>query len=219
MFSPEGLWCCGTRSLIMSLCVSCPRNGHALLAFMFSRQEGKLNRQQTMELGHHILKAHIFKVRHLPLWGRLSLLWSCLLEFLVWDIFDRYIGLSEPSTSSIPNTTLYLLRAHNHCSDLQSHKCISKCYCQVLPFPLLCFFSPKVCTSFPPFCFLIIKECELLDFSFCTFWIFWLCSRFLWSSLTCSSSLWISYPLVFVSGSLSRFRFYFFFSQGIMVTF
>ncbi|KAM8933527.1 protein TANC1 [Pelodytes ibericus] len=38
-----------------------PRNGHTLLAFMFSRQEGKLNRQQTMELGHHILKAHIFK--------------------------------------------------------------------------------------------------------------------------------------------------------------
>ncbi|KAG8559900.1 hypothetical protein GDO81_017483 [Engystomops pustulosus] len=38
-----------------------PRSGHALLAFMFSRQEGKLNRQQTMELGHHILKAHIFK--------------------------------------------------------------------------------------------------------------------------------------------------------------
>lgn len=38
-----------------------PRNGHALLAFMFSRQESKLNRQQTVELGHHILKAHIFK--------------------------------------------------------------------------------------------------------------------------------------------------------------
>uniref|UniRef100_A0AAX7SLX2 Tetratricopeptide repeat, ankyrin repeat and coiled-coil containing 1a n=1 Tax=Astatotilapia calliptera TaxID=8154 RepID=A0AAX7SLX2_ASTCA len=38
-----------------------PRSGHALLAFMFSRQEGKLNRQQTMEMGHHILKAHIFK--------------------------------------------------------------------------------------------------------------------------------------------------------------
>ncbi|KAM8878002.1 protein TANC1-like isoform 1-T1 [Synchiropus picturatus] len=38
-----------------------PRSGHALLAFMFSRQQGKLNRQQTMELGHHILKAHIFK--------------------------------------------------------------------------------------------------------------------------------------------------------------
>ncbi|XP_076738628.1 protein TANC1-like isoform X2 [Maylandia zebra] len=38
-----------------------PRTGHALMAFMLLRQEGKLNRQQTMELGHHILKAHIFK--------------------------------------------------------------------------------------------------------------------------------------------------------------
>ncbi|XP_059418544.1 protein TANC1-like isoform X2 [Carassius carassius] len=38
-----------------------PRSGHALMAFMLSRQEEKLNRQQTMELGHHILKAHIFK--------------------------------------------------------------------------------------------------------------------------------------------------------------
>ncbi|XP_041057733.1 protein TANC1 isoform X1 [Carcharodon carcharias] len=38
-----------------------PRSGHALMAFMFSRQEGKLNRQQTVEFGHHILKAHIFK--------------------------------------------------------------------------------------------------------------------------------------------------------------
>ncbi|XP_065096260.1 protein TANC1 isoform X3 [Paramisgurnus dabryanus] len=38
-----------------------PRSGHALMAFMLSRQVGKLNRQQTMELGHHILKAHIFK--------------------------------------------------------------------------------------------------------------------------------------------------------------
>ncbi|CAB1338374.1 unnamed protein product, partial [Coregonus sp. 'balchen'] len=39
-----------------------PRSGHTLLAFWFSRQETKLNRQQTIELGHHILKAHIFKV-------------------------------------------------------------------------------------------------------------------------------------------------------------
>lgn len=46
-----------------SLPVSAPRrSGHTLLAFWFSRQE-KLNRQQTIELGHHILKAHIFKVR------------------------------------------------------------------------------------------------------------------------------------------------------------
>lgn len=48
--------------LINKHCTHVCRSGHALLAFMFSRQEGKLNRQQTMELGHHILKAHIFKV-------------------------------------------------------------------------------------------------------------------------------------------------------------
>ncbi|KAK7808426.1 hypothetical protein U0070_019683 [Myodes glareolus] len=45
------------------------RSGHTLLAFWFSRQEGKLNRQQTIELGHHILKAHIFKVSRLLILG------------------------------------------------------------------------------------------------------------------------------------------------------
>ncbi|XP_028267382.1 protein TANC2-like isoform X2 [Parambassis ranga] len=38
-----------------------PRSGHTLLAFWLCRQDGKLNRQQTLELGHHILKAHIYK--------------------------------------------------------------------------------------------------------------------------------------------------------------
>nr|XP_020441031.1 protein TANC2-like [Monopterus albus] len=38
-----------------------PRSGHTLLAFWLCRQEGKLNRQQMLELGHHILKAHIYK--------------------------------------------------------------------------------------------------------------------------------------------------------------
>ncbi|XP_031732098.1 protein TANC2 isoform X3 [Anarrhichthys ocellatus] len=38
-----------------------PRSGHTLLAFWLCRQEGKLNRQETLELGHHILKAHIYK--------------------------------------------------------------------------------------------------------------------------------------------------------------
>ncbi|KAM3597287.1 uncharacterized protein V6R79_002587 [Siganus canaliculatus] len=38
-----------------------PRSGHTLLAFWLCRQEGKLNRQQTLEMGHHILKAHIYK--------------------------------------------------------------------------------------------------------------------------------------------------------------
>ncbi|XP_072299762.1 protein TANC2 isoform X2 [Eucyclogobius newberryi] len=38
-----------------------PRSGHTLLAFWLCRLEGKLTRQQTLELGHHILKAHIYK--------------------------------------------------------------------------------------------------------------------------------------------------------------
>ncbi|XP_019740365.1 protein TANC2-like isoform X3 [Hippocampus comes] len=38
-----------------------PRSGHTLLAFWLCRQGGKLSRQQTLELGHHILKAHIYK--------------------------------------------------------------------------------------------------------------------------------------------------------------
>lgn len=57
------------------------------MAFMLSRQEGKLNRQQTMELGHHILKAHIFKV---PLWNIfLALNPSLLSSFFVnsWLFF------------------------------------------------------------------------------------------------------------------------------------
>ncbi|XP_038045459.1 protein TANC1-like [Patiria miniata] len=37
------------------------RSGHALLAFKLSRQSRHLNRDQTFELGHHILKAHIYK--------------------------------------------------------------------------------------------------------------------------------------------------------------
>lgn len=39
------------------------RSGHTLIAFWLCRKEGKLNKQQTLELGHHILKAHIYKVR------------------------------------------------------------------------------------------------------------------------------------------------------------
>lgn len=52
---------CSLMYFMLVLCFW--RNGHTLLAFWFSRQENKLNRQQTIELGHHILKAHIFKVR------------------------------------------------------------------------------------------------------------------------------------------------------------
>jgi len=50
---------------------------------MFSRQEGKLNRQQTMELGHHILKAHIFKVHLTDLVGFMIYSYGCIFEILL----------------------------------------------------------------------------------------------------------------------------------------
>jgi len=39
----------------------CVRLGHALLALKMSRVDVVLPSQQVMELGHHILKAHIYK--------------------------------------------------------------------------------------------------------------------------------------------------------------
>ncbi|BFZ06329.1 hypothetical protein BsWGS_09368 [Bradybaena similaris] len=38
-----------------------PRHGHALLAFRLSRVSAPLTPDKTVELGHHILKAHIYK--------------------------------------------------------------------------------------------------------------------------------------------------------------
>ena len=37
------------------------RNGHALLALLLSRQAKTLHFSATIELGHHILKSHIFR--------------------------------------------------------------------------------------------------------------------------------------------------------------
>ena len=38
-----------------------PRNGHAAIAFKMCRSEAPLNSDRTLDLGHHILKAHIYK--------------------------------------------------------------------------------------------------------------------------------------------------------------
>ncbi len=37
------------------------RHGHANLAFKMSRVDAPLSAEKTIELGHHILKAHIYK--------------------------------------------------------------------------------------------------------------------------------------------------------------
>ena len=38
-----------------------PRTGHAAIALRMSRSEAPLNPDRTLDLGHHILKAHIYK--------------------------------------------------------------------------------------------------------------------------------------------------------------
>ena len=38
-----------------------PRNGHAAIALRMSRVEAPLNPDRTLDLGHHILKAHLYK--------------------------------------------------------------------------------------------------------------------------------------------------------------
>ena len=44
-----------------------PRIGHAAIALRMSRDEAPLSPDQTVELGHHILKSHICKnVNKLP---------------------------------------------------------------------------------------------------------------------------------------------------------
>ena len=43
-----------------------PRTGHAAIAFRMSRQEAPLLPDKTLELGHHILKAHIYKNKEDP---------------------------------------------------------------------------------------------------------------------------------------------------------
>ena len=53
------------RHLTKFLCE--PRIGHAAIALRMSRDEAPLSPDQTVELGHHILKSHICKnISQLP---------------------------------------------------------------------------------------------------------------------------------------------------------
>ncbi|XP_035828522.1 uncharacterized protein LOC101850208 [Aplysia californica] len=57
------------------------RNGHALMAFRLSRVSAPLAQEKTTELGHHILKAHIYKTisRQLGYSSRdMQAYWMCL---------------------------------------------------------------------------------------------------------------------------------------------
>lgn len=76
------------------------------MAFMLSRQEGKLNRQQTMELGHHILKAHIFKVKPR------SHLWTFEIHFLQKIFIFKLVLCSE--IVFIPLQIFHIYSSYNH---------------------------------------------------------------------------------------------------------
>lgn len=88
-------------SVSPSICLSI-RSGHTLLAFWLCRQEGKLNRQQTLELGHHILKAHIYKVR-----GNIG-------QLIYWSSssYHSYIGFFLTYHLAVMSSTFSYLRAH-----------------------------------------------------------------------------------------------------------
>lgn len=76
------------------------------MAFMLSRQEGKLNRQQTMELGHHILKAHIFKVKPR------SHLWTFEIHFWQKIFVFKLVLCSE--IVFIPLQIFHIYSGYNH---------------------------------------------------------------------------------------------------------
>ncbi|KAM7386074.1 hypothetical protein PAMA_008950 [Pampus argenteus] len=86
-----------------------PRSGHTLLAFWLSRQGGKLNRQQTLELGHHILKAHIYKGLSKKLGVSSSVLQGLWLSYSTESVSPALSSLRNLYTPNIKVSRLLIL--------------------------------------------------------------------------------------------------------------
>lgn len=86
-----------------------PRSGHTLLAFWLCRQEGKLNRQQTLELGHHILKAHIYKGLSKKLGVSSSVLQGLWLSYSTGSVSPALSSLRNLYTPNIKVSRLLIL--------------------------------------------------------------------------------------------------------------
>ncbi|XP_017292278.1 protein TANC2 isoform X2 [Kryptolebias marmoratus] len=86
-----------------------PRSGHTLLAFWLCRQEGKLNRQQTLELGHHILKAHIYKGLSKKLGVSSSVLQGLWLSYSTTSLSPVLASLRNLYTPNIKVSRLLVL--------------------------------------------------------------------------------------------------------------
>uniref|UniRef100_A0A7N6ABG9 Tetratricopeptide repeat, ankyrin repeat and coiled-coil containing 2a n=1 Tax=Anabas testudineus TaxID=64144 RepID=A0A7N6ABG9_ANATE len=86
-----------------------PRSGHTLLAFWLCRQEGKLNRQQTLELGHHILKAHIYKGLSKKLGVSSSVLQGLWLSYSTESLSPALASLRNLYTPNIKVSRLMIM--------------------------------------------------------------------------------------------------------------
>ena len=58
-------WLIGRRTVDSNKFLCDPRDGHAAIALQLSRRTGQLDPEQTLELGHHLLKANLFRRSHL----------------------------------------------------------------------------------------------------------------------------------------------------------
>uniref|UniRef100_A0A3Q4GEW0 TANC1/2-like winged helix domain-containing protein n=1 Tax=Neolamprologus brichardi TaxID=32507 RepID=A0A3Q4GEW0_NEOBR len=93
-------------------CVSVSRSGHTLLSFWLCRQAGKLTRQQTLELGHHILKAHIYKGLSKKLGVSSSVLQGLWLSYSTQSLSPVLASLRNLYTPNIKVT----MHTHTHTS-------------------------------------------------------------------------------------------------------
>ncbi|KAJ0058548.1 hypothetical protein NL108_016635, partial [Boleophthalmus pectinirostris] len=97
-----------------------PRSGHTLLAFWLCRQEGKLSRQHTLELGHHILKAHIYKGLSKKLGVSSSVLQGLWLSYSTGTLSPALSCLRNLYTPNIK--VMFLTEAHDESYEHEEHK-------------------------------------------------------------------------------------------------
>ncbi|KAL3987666.1 hypothetical protein ACER0C_014781 [Sarotherodon galilaeus] len=97
-----------------------PRSGHTLLSFWLCRQAGKLTRQQTLELGHHILKAHIYKGLSKKLGVSSSVLQGLWLSYSTQNLSPVLASLRNLYTPNIKVSRLLIMAGADvdYCSDV-----------------------------------------------------------------------------------------------------
>ncbi|XP_006810959.1 protein TANC2-like, partial [Neolamprologus brichardi] len=97
-----------------------PRSGHTLLSFWLCRQAGKLTRQQTLELGHHILKAHIYKGLSKKLGVSSSVLQGLWLSYSTQSLSPVLASLRNLYTPNIKVSRLLIMAGADvdYCSDV-----------------------------------------------------------------------------------------------------